>query len=208
MKGSKKMKKFIGIVGTNSDHSTNRQLLQFMKNHFSSKAEIEIVEIKDIPVFNKPENKDIPEIVQAMADKIDDADGVIISTPEYDHAVTASLMNALSWLSYGIFPFVDKPVMITGASYGTLGSSRAQLHLRQILDAPELKARIMPSSEFLLSHSLQAFDEENNLTSAEQTEKLDRLFEDFLMFVTITNQLTHAHEQNKKEAENFSWETI
>lgn len=208
MKGSKKMKKFIGIVGTNSDHSTNRQLLQFMKNHFSSKAEIEIVEIKDMPVFNKPENKDIPEIVQTMADKIDDADGVIISTPEYDHAVTASLMNALSWLSYGIFPFVDKPVMITGASYGTLGSSRAQLHLRQILDAPELKARIMPSSEFLLSHSLQAFDEENNLTSAEQTEKLDRLFEDFLMFVTITNQLTHAHEQNKKEAENFSWETI
>lgn len=208
MKGSKKMKKFIGIVGTNSDHSTNRQLLQFMKNHFSSKAEIEIVEIKDMPVFNKPENKDIPEIVQAMADKIDDADGVIISTPEYDHAVTASLMNALSWLSYGIFPFVDKPVMITGASYGTLGSSRAQLHLRQILDAPELKARIMPSSEFLLSHSLQAFDEENNLTNVEQTEKLDRLFEDFLTFVTITNQLTHAHEQNKKEAENFSWETI
>lgn len=202
------MKKFIGIVGTNSDHSTNRQLLQFMKNHFSSKAEIEIIEIKDIPVFNKPENKDIPEIVQAMADKIDDADGVIISTPEYDHAVTASLMNALSWLSYGIFPFVDKPVMITGASYGTLGSSRAQLHLRQILDAPELKARIMPSSEFLLSHSLQAFDEENNLTNVEQTEKLDRLFEDFLTFVTITNQLTHAHEQNKKEAENFSWETI
>ena len=208
MKGSKKMKKFVGIVGTNSDHSTNRQLLQFMKNHFSSKAEIEIVEIKDMPVFNKPENKDIPEIVQTMADKIDGADGVIISTPEYDHAVTASLMNALSWLSYGIFPFVDKPVMITGASYGTLGSSRAQLHLRQILDAPELKARIMPSSEFLLSHSLQAFDEENNLTSAEQTEKLDRLFEDFLMVVTITNQLTHAHEQNKKEAENFSWETI
>ena len=202
------MKKFIGIVGTNSDHSTNRQLLQFMKNHFSSKAEIEIVEIKDMPVFNKPENKDIPEIVQTMADKIDGADGVIISTPEYDHAVTASLMNALSWLSYGIFPFVDKPVMITGASYGTLGSSRAQLHLRQILDAPELKARIMPSSEFLLSHSLQAFDEENNLTNVEQTEKLDRLFEDFLTFVTITNQLTHAHEQNKKEAENFSWETI
>lgn len=202
------MKKFVGIVGTNSDHSTNRQLLQFMKNHFSSKAEIEIVEIKDMPVFNKPENKDIPEIVQTMADKIDGADGVIISTPEYDHAVTASLMNALSWLSYGIFPFVDKPVMITGASYGTLGSSRAQLHLRQILDAPELKARIMPSSEFLLSHSLQAFDEENNLTNMEQTEKLDRLFEDFLMFVTITNQLTHAHEQNKKEAENFSWETI
>ncbi len=38
--------------------------------------------------------------------------------------------------------------MITGASYGTLGSSRAQAHLRQILDAPELKARIMPALNF------------------------------------------------------------
>lgn len=202
------MKKFIGLVGTNSDKSTNRMLLQFMQKHFSTKAEIEIVEIKDIPVFNKPEDKKIPEIVQAIADKIDAADGVIISTPEYDHAIPASLMNALNWLSYGIFPFVDKPVMITGASYGTLGSSRAQLHLRQILDAPELKARIMPSSEFLLSHSLQAFDEENSLNNPDQVEKLERLFEDFLTFVTITNQLNHAHAQNKKEAENFSWETI
>ena len=57
-------------------------------------------------------------------------------------------MNALSWLSYGIFPFVDKPVMITGASYGTLGSSRAQAHLRQILDAPELKARLCQALNF------------------------------------------------------------
>ena len=202
------MKKFIGLVGTNSDRSTNRMLLQFMQKHFSTEAEIEIVEIKDIPVFNKPEDRQIPERVQVIADKIDDADGVIISTPEYDHAIPASLMNALNWLSYGIFPFVDKPVMITGASYGTLGSSRAQLHLRQILDAPELKARIMPSSEFLLSHSLQAFDEENNLNNPDQVEKLERLFEDFLTFVTITNQLNHAHAQNKKEAENFSWETI
>lgn len=202
------MKKFIGLVGTNSDKSTNRKLLQFMRTHFSSQAEIEIVEIKDIPVFNKPENEQIPEIVQGIANKIDAADGVIISTPEYDHAVTAALMNALSWLSYGIYPFVDKPVMITGASYGTLGSSRAQLHLRQILDAPELKARIMPSSEFLLSHSLQAFNAEDSLIDVEQVEKLSGLFEDFLTFVTMTNHLNHAHAQNKKEAENFSWETI
>ena len=53
--------------------------------------------------------------------------------------------------------------MITGASYGTSRSSRAQAHLRQILDSPELKARIMPSSEFLLGHSLQAFDEQGRL---------------------------------------------
>lgn len=200
------MEKFIGLVGTNSDKSTNRTLLQFIQKHFSDKAEIEIVEIRDLPVFNKPEDKQIPAEAQAIADKIDAADGVIISTPEYDHAVPASLINALNWLSYGVFPFVDKPVMITGASYGTLGSSRAQMHLRQILDSPELKARIMPSSEFLLGHSLQAFDEENNLKNQDQVEQLEGLFEDFLTFVKVSNQLNHAHAQNKKEAANFSWD--
>ncbi|MCD5001146.1 NAD(P)H-dependent oxidoreductase [Enterococcus saccharolyticus] len=202
------MVKLIGLVGTNSEQSTNRQLLQFMAQHFAEQAEIEVVEIKEIPIFNKPLEREIPAIVQTIADKIEEADGVIISTPEYDHAVTASLMNALSWLSYGIYPFVDKPVMITGASYGTLGSSRAQMHLRQILDSPELKARIMPSSEFLLSHSLQAFDQENQLKDKEQVEQLDGLFYDFLQFVEIMKHLNHAHATNKKLAENFSWEEI
>ncbi|MEG0289686.1 MAG: NADPH-dependent FMN reductase [Carnobacterium sp.] len=202
------MKKIIGLVGTNSDHSTNRMLLQFIQKHFSNQAQIEVVEIKDLPLFNKPENKQLPVLVQELAKKIEDADGVIISTPEYDHSVPASLINALNWLSYGIFPFVDKPVMTTGASYGTLGSSRAQMHLRQILDAPELKARVMPSSEFLLSHSLQAFDEDAGLIDFEQIEKLEGLFEDFQIFMDITNQLKSAHAINKKEAESFSWENL
>lgn len=200
------MTKLIGIVGTNSDKSTNRTLLQFIQKHFADQAEIELVEIKDLPLFNKPENKELPAEAAVLAAKVEAADGVIISTPEYDHAVPASLMNALSWLSYGVVPFVDKPVMITGASYGTLGSSRAQAHLRQILDAPELKARIMPSSEYLLSHSLQAFDETGNLIDADNVTQLTGLFEDFLTFVEMSNQLTHAHSANKKQAENFSWD--
>ncbi|MGX7025383.1 NADPH-dependent FMN reductase [Vagococcus hydrophili] len=202
------MKKMIGLVGTNSDNSTNRQLLQFMKEHFKGVAEIEIVEIKEIPLFNKPADKQVPEIVTEIAKKIEASEGVIISTPEYDHTIPASLMNALNWLSYHIYPFLDKPVMITGASYGTLGSSRAQQHLRQMLDSPELKARIMPSSEFLLSHSLQAFDESGKLKDQVQIEKLNGLFKDFVIFVDIMKQLGNAHEANKEEAENFSWETI
>ena len=145
------MKKIIGLVGTNSDYSTNRLLLQFMASHFKQEVEMELIEIKDIPMFNKPASTELPQIVQDIADKIDEADGVVISTPEYDHAIPAVLMNALNWLSYGIFPFVDKPVMITGASYGVLGSSRAQSHLRQMLNSPELKARTMPGIEFLLT---------------------------------------------------------
>ncbi|MGO3791902.1 MAG: NADPH-dependent FMN reductase [Enterococcus gilvus] len=201
------MRNFLAIVGTNSEKSTNRELLKYMKKHFAKQTNIELAEISELPMFNKPEDMSLPIEVQHLADKIEASDGVIISTPEYDHAAPAALINALNWLSYGIYPFVDKPVMVTGASYGTLGSSRAQAHLRQILDAPELKARVMPSSEYLLSHSLQAFDNQENLVNIDDITRLEGLFQDFLVFVEISKQMTGAHAQNKKEAINFSWES-
>ena len=202
------MLKFIGLVGTNSKKSTNRQLLQYMQKHFADKADIELIEIKDLPLFNKPADMQVPDSVKEIAAKIEAADGVIIGTPEYDHSIPAVLMSALAWLSYGIYPLLGKPVMITGASYGTLGSSRAQLQLRQILDAPEIKASVMPGSEFLLSHSLQAFDNNGDLIDLETIQKLDALFDDFRLFVKITEKLSSAQALLHQEAENFDWEKL
>lgn len=199
--------KLIGIIGTNSAKSTNRQLLQYIQKHYAETVDIELVEIKDLPVFNKPADKTVPDSVLDIATKIEAADGVIIGTPEYDHSIPAALMNALAWLSYGIFPLLNKPVMITGASYGTLGSSRAQLQLRQILNAPELKATVLPD-EFLLSHSLQAFDQEGNLRDLDTVKKLDAIFDDFRIFVKIAGKLQNAQDLLHKEAENFDWESL
>ncbi|EHJ52288.1 reductase [Streptococcus macacae NCTC 11558] len=201
------MMTLIGLVGTNSEKSTNRQLLQYMQKHFADKAKIELIEIKNIPIFNKPSHHKIPIEITEIAKKIEAADGVIIGTPEYDHSIPAVLMSALAWLSYGIFPLLNKPVMITGASFGTLGSSRAQLQLRQILNAPEIKANVLPD-EFLLSHSLQAFDKEGNLIDLETRQKLEAIFDDFRLFVKMTKKLQHAQDLLKKEAENFDWESL
>ncbi|KRL00944.1 NADPH-dependent FMN reductase [Liquorilactobacillus capillatus] len=197
---------FIGIVGTNDKKSTNRQLMQYLKKHYAGKATVEIVEIGDLPIFYKEPEHRIPAAAEKLAHKIEEADGVVIATPEYDHAVPAVLSSALAWLSYFVHPFVDKPVMITGASYGALGTSRAQSQLRQILDSPELHARVMPSSEFLLGHSLQAFDENGDLIDPEVIKQLDGLFADFLIFVKYSTKLTHTTEQNKKDAANVNWQ--
>lgn len=176
------MPQYVAIVGTNSKKSTNRQLLQYMQQHFADQADIKIAEIDQIPLFDKPADGKLPESAQKIVDEINASDGVIIAASEYDHSITAALSNALEWFSYKQRPFINKPVFILGASYGSLGTSRAQAHLRQILDSPELKARIMPGSEFLLAHSLQAFDDQNNLVDQKQAQELDRLFNDFLVF--------------------------
>lgn len=200
------MKKYIAIVGSNSKKSTNRQLLECMKHRYIKSIDIEIVEVLGLPIFKKTNEMTIPYQAKEIANKIENADGVIIATPEYDHSIPAILSSALAWLSYGIHPLLDMPVLILGASFGNLGASRAQAQLRQILDSPEIKARVMPSSEFLLSHSLQAFNDEGILIDETQTDRLDSLVKDFDEFVDISIQLKNTHNSDLIKMNNFSWD--
>lgn len=194
----------VGIVGTNSERSTNRKLLRFMAEHFAPQVAIEVLEIKDLPAFDEPENKTAPAAVTAFSKKIAAADGVIIATPEYNHTIPAPLASALEWIAYTSRVLVNKPVMIVGCSLGALGTSRAQAHLRQILDAPELKARVMPGTEFFLGHSEHVLDGDFNLNNPEKVAELEEHFTEFQDFVTITNQIVKQADTDRKKA--FVWE--
>ncbi|MBM7642634.1 flavocytochrome c [Streptococcus loxodontisalivarius] len=186
--------KLVAIVGTNAKQSYNRNLLQFMKKHFAKKAEIEVMEITDVPMFNETDDQTDTPIIQAFNQKISEADGVIIGTAEHNHTISSSLNSLLEWLSFNIHPLDGKPTMIVGASYDIQGSSRAQLHLRQILDAPGVNATVMPGSEFLLSRAHKAFDEEGNLINEGTIDFLDSCFFKFQRFVEVANQLNLPEE--------------
>lgn len=186
--------KFIAIVGTNAKKSYNRKLLQFMKRYFESKAEIEILEITDVPMFNQSDNQSFSEVIQRFNDKIIASDGVIMATPEYNHSIPSSLKSLIEWLSFDLHPLKGKPVMIVGASLGTQGSSRAQLHLRQILDAPGVEANVMPGYEFLLGNADKAFNEDGNLKNEGTVDFLEICFLRFLRFAKIANQLNEEEE--------------
>lgn len=191
--------KLVAIVGTNSDRSTNRKLLKFMAKHFADRADIEVLEIKELPAFNEPEDRTAPAAIAAFSEKITSADGVIIATPEYDHTIPAPLASALEWIAYTSRALINKPTMIVGCSLGALGTSRAQAHLRQILDAPELKARVMPGSEFFLGHSEQVLDDDFNLNDFEKVAELEEHFSEFQDFVTITNQIVKQADTDRKK---------
>lgn len=186
--------KLIAIVGTNAQKSYNRMLLQFMARHFAKRAEIEIMEIQGVPMFNETEDQTDSPLIQDFNQKISAADGVIIATPEHNHTIPSSLNSLLEWLSFNIHPLDGKPVMIVGASYDVQGSSRAQLHLRQILDAPGVNATVMPGSEFLLGRVHQAFDDQGNLKSQGTIDFLESCFYRFLRFAAVANQLNQPEE--------------
>ena len=124
---------------------------------------------------------------------------MIISTPEYDHTIPAPLASALEWIAYTSRALINKPTMIVGASLGLLGTSRAQAHLRQILDAPELKARVMPGTEFFLGHSEQVLDDDCNLNNPEKVAELEEHFAEFQSFVELTKALVKPEDTNRKE---------
>ncbi|WP_318530338.1 NADPH-dependent FMN reductase [Streptococcus sp. 20-1249] len=170
-----------------------------MQSHFAKKVDIEILEITDVPMFdetNDQTNAPNAPIIQLFNEKITDADGVIIATPEHNHTIPSSLNSLLECLSFNVHPLTGKPVMIVGASYDVQGSSRAQLHLRQILDAPGVNAVVMPGSEFLLGRAHQAFDENDQLISHGTIDFLESCFYKFIRFATIANQLNEPEEVN------------
>lgn len=191
--------KFIGIVGTNADYSTNRILLQYMQKHFGTQHAIEICEINQLPLFNENIVTPTPDSVAQLAAKIDAADGVIIATPEYDHSIPAALKSAIEWLSCKVHPLTHKPVMIVGASYGPQGTSRAQQHLRQILDSPGVGAIVLPGNEFLLGHVKEAFDGDQQLKDAQTISFLEECFTHYLDFARVINH-TYRKEAPKLAA--------
>lgn len=180
--------KIVGIIGSNSEVSYNRKLLQYIAREYKSLFDIELIEIKDVPLFNQDEDGDSTAL-RILNRKILQADGVIISTPEHNHTIPAALKSTLEWLSFKLHPFENKPVMVIGASYYDQGSSRAQLHLRQILDAPGVNAIVFPGNEFLLGKAKEAFNAEGNLSDGRTIDYLTTCLTKFKKFVQVASVL-------------------
>ncbi|EEI71327.1 NAD(P)H-dependent oxidoreductase [Lentilactobacillus hilgardii] len=184
--------KLVGIAGTVEDKSYNKILLQFIANNFSNLADIEILSIDDIPMFDQDNDQTESGAIQYLNRKISGADGVIIATPEHNHTITAALKSVIEWLSFKVHPFSNKPVMIVGASYYEQGSSRAQLNLRQILEAPGVNAIVFPGNEFLLANVKEAFDDNGRLKDEKTTAFLQTTLQKFLRFVKVINTMNQA----------------
>ena len=106
--------------------------------------------IKDIPLYDADiqQEEGFPSSVEAIAEQIRAADGVVIVTPEYNYSVPGGLKNAIDWLSrLPEQPLAGKPVLIQTSSMGAIGGARCQYHLRQILVF--LDAMVMNKPEFM-----------------------------------------------------------
>lgn len=196
--------KFVGIVGSIAEQSYNKMLLAYIAKHYQDLAEIEILDIKDVPIFNESDDQTETPVIQNLVKKIKAADGVILATPEHNHTTTAAMKNVLEWLSFKVHPFQDKPVLIVGASYFSQGSSRAQLSLRQILDSPGVNALVMPGNEFLLGNVKEAFDAQGDLKDQGTVDFLGSVLSKFCEWVQVLEVLSEKNKQTSWQDEDLS----
>ncbi len=196
--------KLVGIVGSIAEDSYNRKLMMYIANRFNNLADIEVLSIKDVPMFSEDDDQTNSMAVQYLKHRIEAADGVIMATPEHNHTTTAALKSTIEWLSYKIHPLQDKPVLVIGASYFTQGSSRAQLDLREILEAPGVNALVMPGNEFLLGNVRDAFDENDNLKDGGTVKRLGDLLAQFTKWVTVLKALKGPEAPDAWKSEDLT----
>ena len=108
--------------------------------------------------FDIQNESGFPQEVNAWADAIRRADGLIIVSPEYNWSIPGGLKNAIDWVSrMKDQPFKDKPVALQSAAGGILGGSRMQYHLRQSLTS--IDALLFGRPEVIVTFAAQKFDE-------------------------------------------------
>lgn len=179
--------KLLVVVGTNAPFSYNRFLANFIAKRYSAKADFEVKEIDGLKPFSRSEEPD--EATKKWIEDIKKADGVILTTPEYDHAIPAALKSALEWLGSHAGPDVMKmkPAAVVGTSYGIQGSSRAQEDAREILLSPDMSANVLPGNEILIGGAAANFDKESgDLLNEAYIKQLDAMMDNFVDFVKQT----------------------
>jgi chromate reductase len=156
--------RILGIAGSLRRESYNRAALRAATELVPEGATIDIFELNGIPGFNQDEEQNPPVKVVELKRRIREADAVLIVTPEYNYSVPGVLKNAIDWASrpYGDSAWNGKPAAIMGASVGTIGTARAQYHLRQMFVFLNMYPINQP--EVMIGNASKRFDAEGNLT--------------------------------------------
>jgi chromate reductase len=180
--------RILGIAGSLRRESYNRSALRAAVQLAPQDAVLETFELDGIPGFNQDEEQNPPAKVAELKQRVQNADAILIVTPEYNYSIPGVLKNAIDWASrpYGDSAWNGKPVAIMGASIGTFGTARAQYHLRQSFVFLNMFPINQP--EVMIGNAAQRFDPQGNLTDETTKDHIRRLLQNLVQW---TNRLAN-----------------
>src|SRR4026208_1003883 len=156
----------VGLSGSLRKGSYNTMLLKAASQLLPADVSMDIISIADIPLYNAdldlPVAENRPKPVEHFRKMLTDADGILISSPEYNYSIPGGLKNAIDWASRGEdSPLLRKPIAVIGATTGMWGTARMQLAFHNIFLFLDMKPVYKP--EVLVAQAEKKFDKDGNL---------------------------------------------
>lgn len=147
---------------------------------------LDVRTLHGIPLYDGDlEEQGIPEAVTALREAIRAADGLLISTPEYNNAIPGVLKNGLDWLSRpsgeGARLFGGKPTALMGATPGGFGTVQSQDAMLSVLRA--FGNDFWMGGRLMVSRAGTVFDAEGRLVDDKVRAQLQQFVQGFVAFV-------------------------
>ena len=169
-------KNIFAIIGSASANSTNLKLVEKIAILTENEFNLTIYNnLKTLPHFDPELSIDNPpkEIIE-FRKSIEEADGIIICTPEYVFSIPSGLKNAIEWCIATTI-FSDKPTgLITASASGQKGHEELQLIMKTAM------AKFTDKTSLLIQGIKGKFDKQGNLIDNETKNQLEN-FIDALM---------------------------
>jgi chromate reductase len=183
----------LGFAGSLRKNSYNKLLLEASRKLLPDYVTMESFDISRIPLYNQDtEVAGIPEPVKDFKERIQNADAILIATPEYNHSYPGVLKNAIDWASrpYGNNSFSGKPAAVISASPGTFGGFAAREQLKQVLLALNMHLTIQPAVVVASAH--QKFDQNGDLVDSDSVKFLKQLLANLVSLANLISDSKHA----------------
>lgn len=162
----------VGVfVGSLRKESFSRKMAKALIGVAPAELKLEIVEIRDLPLYNQDDDANPPAASAAFKARVRKTQAVLFVTPEYNRSVPGVLKNAIDIASrpYGDSAWNGKPGGVVSVSPGAIGAFGANHHLRQslvFLNVPTLQqpeayignaAKLFDASGALIDDSVREF---------------------------------------------------
>ena len=173
------MKNIFAISGSLREGSSNHNILKALGKMLPQNVYYKIYDgLSLIPAFDPGLDNDTPPAaVSSFRQKLADADGIIICTPEYAYGVPGALKNALDW-TVSSASFSGKPVALITASTGGENAHEAMIKTLGAIDA-----KLNPDTTLLVQFVRSKMDGDGNLIDPDTSQKLKNVLDRFMLTV-------------------------
>lgn len=183
--------RILAFAGSTRKDSFNKKLVAIAAQAAQAAgAQVTRLDLRDYPLplydGDLEAEQGVPENGVKLKTLFKEADGFLISSPEYNSSITGVLKNTIDWVSrpyqneLPLAGFKGKTAMLMSASPGGLGGLRGLVHLRAILG--NIGVIVLPE-QIAVARANDAFNPDGSLKDPKQQQGiqgLGRTLADFL----------------------------